>query len=41
MFGSLKLTVELRWVRAARASSSEAMVTNANPLFLLALYIES
>lgn len=33
--------VELRLSSAERASSSEPMVTNASPLFLLELYIES
>ncbi len=38
---NLDLTVEFRWLSAERASSSEPMVTNANPLFLVELYIES
>lgn len=36
-----ELTYEFRWLSAASASSSEAIVTNANPLFLLLLYIDS
>lgn len=35
------LTVNSRLLRATRASSGEAIVTNANPLFLVLLYIAS